>query len=32
MFLIKNMVDEVRDTTDEGRHTLELITHLESGG
>jgi serine phosphatase RsbU (regulator of sigma subunit)/anti-sigma regulatory factor (Ser/Thr protein kinase) len=32
MFLIKNMVDEVRDTTDEGRHTLELVVHLEGGG
>jgi serine phosphatase RsbU (regulator of sigma subunit)/anti-sigma regulatory factor (Ser/Thr protein kinase) len=31
MFLIKNMVDEVRDSTDADRHTLELIIHLEGG-
>jgi serine phosphatase RsbU (regulator of sigma subunit)/anti-sigma regulatory factor (Ser/Thr protein kinase) len=31
MFLIRNMVDDLRDTTnDAGRHTLELIIHLEA--
>jgi hypothetical protein len=25
LFLIKNMVDEINETTDEDRHTLELV-------
>jgi serine/threonine-protein kinase RsbW len=29
LFLIKNMVDEMRVTGDEAHHTVELILHLE---
>ncbi len=32
LFLIQNMVDEVRTEADAHRHTLELIMHLEGGG
>ncbi|MEP6640927.1 MAG: ATP-binding protein, partial [Gaiellales bacterium] len=32
LFLIKNMVDEVRTEGDGQRHTLELIVHLKGGG
>jgi anti-sigma regulatory factor (Ser/Thr protein kinase) len=28
LFLIKNMVDEMRVTTDATTHTLELVMHL----
>ncbi|HEX5780560.1 MAG TPA: ATP-binding protein, partial [Solirubrobacteraceae bacterium] len=31
LFLIENMVDELRETSDEGRHTLELAVRLEGG-
>jgi anti-sigma regulatory factor (Ser/Thr protein kinase) len=31
LFLIENMVDELRETSDEGRHTLELALRLEGG-
>ena len=29
LFLIKNMVDEARETSDGERHTVELVMHLE---
>jgi anti-sigma regulatory factor (Ser/Thr protein kinase) len=29
LFLIKNMVDEARETGDGERHTVELVMHLE---
>jgi serine phosphatase RsbU (regulator of sigma subunit)/anti-sigma regulatory factor (Ser/Thr protein kinase) len=29
LFLIKNMVDEMRTTSDENHHTIELVMHLE---
>jgi serine phosphatase RsbU (regulator of sigma subunit)/anti-sigma regulatory factor (Ser/Thr protein kinase) len=32
LFLIENMVDEVRTEGDQHRHTLELITHLKGDG
>jgi len=32
LFLIENMVDEVRVTDTEGRHTVELVLQLEGGG
>ena len=32
LFLIKNMVDEMEVTSDEQRHTVELVVHLEGGG
>ena len=32
LFLIENMVDEVRTGGDSHRHTLELIMHLKGGG
>jgi serine phosphatase RsbU (regulator of sigma subunit)/anti-sigma regulatory factor (Ser/Thr protein kinase) len=32
LFLISNMVDEVRTARDEHRHTLELVTHLTGRG
>jgi len=32
LFLIQNMVDEVRTEGDGQRHTLELIVHLKGGG
>jgi anti-sigma regulatory factor (Ser/Thr protein kinase) len=32
LFLIENMVDEVRADGDGDRHTLELITHLKGHG
>ncbi|MDP9293419.1 MAG: SpoIIE family protein phosphatase [Actinomycetota bacterium] len=31
LFLIENMVDEARETSEEGRHTLELALRLEGG-
>jgi anti-sigma regulatory factor (Ser/Thr protein kinase) len=31
LFLIENMVDETRETSDGGRHTLELGLRLEGG-
>jgi anti-sigma regulatory factor (Ser/Thr protein kinase) len=31
LFLIKNLVDEMRETSDGGRHTLELALRLEGG-
>lgn len=31
LFLIRNMVDEVRIASDEGRHVLEMVVHLEAG-
>jgi serine phosphatase RsbU (regulator of sigma subunit)/anti-sigma regulatory factor (Ser/Thr protein kinase) len=31
LFLIKNLVDEMRVTSDETHHTVELIMHLEGG-
>ena len=31
LFLIEKMVDELRVTTDENHHTVELILHLEGG-
>ena len=31
LFLIENMVDEMRETSDEGRHTLELAVRLKGG-
>jgi serine phosphatase RsbU (regulator of sigma subunit)/anti-sigma regulatory factor (Ser/Thr protein kinase) len=31
LFLIENMVDETRETSAEGRHTLELALRLEGG-
>jgi len=32
LFLIENMVDEVRVSDAEGRHTVELVVNLEGGG
>ena len=32
LFLIENMVDETRETSDEGGHTLELVLRLEGDG
>jgi hypothetical protein len=29
LFLIKNMVDEMRTISDEAHHTIELVLHLE---
>jgi anti-sigma regulatory factor (Ser/Thr protein kinase) len=29
LFLIKHMVDELRVSTEEGRHTIELVIHLK---
>ncbi len=29
LFLIRNMVDEMNETTDEDRHTLELVMHFD---
>ena len=31
LFLIKNMVDDMRVTSDESHHTVELLMHLEGG-
>jgi len=31
LFLIRNMVDDLRVTTDDKHHTVELILHLEGG-
>jgi serine phosphatase RsbU (regulator of sigma subunit)/anti-sigma regulatory factor (Ser/Thr protein kinase) len=31
LFLIENMVDELRVFDEEGRHTIELVLHLEGG-
>ncbi|HZH24621.1 MAG TPA: ATP-binding protein, partial [Solirubrobacteraceae bacterium] len=31
LFLIENMVDEMRETSEGGRHTLELALRLEGG-
>ncbi len=31
LFLIKEMVDETRVTTEDGKHTLELVLHLNGG-
>jgi anti-sigma regulatory factor (Ser/Thr protein kinase) len=31
LFLIENMVDELRVFDEEGRHTIELVMHLEGG-
>lgn len=31
LFLIKNMVDDLKVTTDDQHHTVELILHLEGG-
>ena len=31
LFLIKEMVDETRVTTKDGKHTLELVLRLEGG-
>jgi anti-sigma regulatory factor (Ser/Thr protein kinase) len=30
LFLIRNMVDEVRVASDEGRHVLEMVVHREA--
>jgi anti-sigma regulatory factor (Ser/Thr protein kinase) len=30
LFLIENMVDELRVSDEEGRHTVELVVNLES--
>jgi anti-sigma regulatory factor (Ser/Thr protein kinase) len=32
LFLIRNMVDDVRISSDESRHTVELVMRLEGGG
>jgi serine phosphatase RsbU (regulator of sigma subunit)/anti-sigma regulatory factor (Ser/Thr protein kinase) len=32
LFLIENMVDELRTTDEDGRHTVELVLHLEGEG
>jgi anti-sigma regulatory factor (Ser/Thr protein kinase) len=32
LFLIENMVDELTTTTDQERHTVELVLHLQGGG
>jgi anti-sigma regulatory factor (Ser/Thr protein kinase) len=32
LYLIENMVDEVRTESDEHRHTLELVMHLKGEG
>ncbi len=32
LFLIQNMVDEMRVTTDDAHHTVELVIHLTAGG
>ncbi len=32
LFLIENMVDEIRVSDADGRHTVELVLHLEGGG
>ena len=32
LFLIENMVDEIRVSDAEGRHTVELVLNLEGGG
>jgi anti-sigma regulatory factor (Ser/Thr protein kinase) len=32
LFLIKNMVDEMRVTSDGAHHTVELVMYLEGGG
>lgn len=32
LFLIRNMVDDVRVTSDGSRHTVELVVRLEGGG
>jgi serine phosphatase RsbU (regulator of sigma subunit)/anti-sigma regulatory factor (Ser/Thr protein kinase) len=32
LFLIENMVDELTTTTDQERHTVELVFHLQGGG
>jgi len=32
LFLIKEMVDETRVSTENGRHTLELVLHLDENG
>ena len=32
LFLIENMVDEVKESTDDGLHTVELVMHLEGDG
>ena len=32
LFLIQNMVDDVRVSSDESRHTIELVMRLEGGG
>jgi len=31
LFLIKNMVDDLRVVSDERHHTIELVLHLEGG-
>jgi anti-sigma regulatory factor (Ser/Thr protein kinase) len=31
LFLIRNMVDEMHITSDEARHTVGLVVHLEGG-
>ena len=31
LFLIESMVDEMRETSEDGRHTLELVLRLEGG-
>jgi anti-sigma regulatory factor (Ser/Thr protein kinase) len=31
LFLIENMVDELRVDDEDGRHTVELVLHLEGG-
>ena len=32
LFLIKNMVDDIRVSDADGRHTVELVLNLEGGG
>jgi anti-sigma regulatory factor (Ser/Thr protein kinase) len=32
LFLVKNMVDEMRVSGDENHHTVELILHLQENG
>ena len=32
LFLIQNMVDDVRVSSDENTHTIELVMRLEGGG
>ena len=31
LFLIRNMVDDLRSWSDDGRHTIELVLRIEGG-